>query len=82
MNNKPRELIFKDDDITVYEESETLNKRIGGYIYVINNHTREHRYKEWKWYKQKDGTVFNDREYVIYMLSSFVRRLHIDGKEK
>ena len=72
-------LIMQDEDITIHEEK-LINcvpnhMRLGGYITAINNHSLEKRWKEWKWYKHDDGTMFNDRERVINMLSDFVRRL-------
>ena len=69
-------LIMQDEDISVYNE----DNRLGGIITVVNNHNNESRYKEWRWYQYSDGTVFNDKKYVIDMLSNFVRQL-ID-KEK
>ena len=72
-------LIIQDEDISVYNE-ELLdyvpsNMRIGGYITVINNRNNESRWKEWKWYQHEDGTMFNDKDCVIDMLSNFVKRL-------
>lgn len=50
--------------------------RIGGVITVVNNHNNESRHKEWKWYQYHDsGQMFNDKAYVIDMLSDFVRQL-------
>ena len=51
------------------------SRRIGGVVTVVNNHNNESRYKEWKWYQYSDGTMFNDKKYVIDMLSNFVRQL-------
>ena len=52
-------------------------KCIGGIITVINNHSNESRYKEWKWFQYEDGAMFNDKDYVIDMLSDFVRQLKV-----
>lgn len=75
-------LIMKDDDISVYNEdflSYVPNStRIGGVITVVNNHNNESRHKEWKWYQYRDsGQMFNDKGYVIDMLSDFVRQLKV-----
>ena len=79
MRKHEKVLIMQDEDISVYNEellSCVPNKRkIGGYITVVNNHSGEKRWKEWKWYQYDDGTMFNDKDYVINMLSDFVRRL-------
>ena len=81
MNNQPKKLIYKDDDISIYEKRFTNtipNSRcIGGHIYIVNNHNNEQRWKEWKWYSYEDGTMFNDREYVIHMLTDIVSKLHL-----
>jgi hypothetical protein len=73
-------LITQTKDVTVYAD-ETSNvpssMKIGGYITVVNNHNSEERWKEWKWYKYEDGTIFNDRQYVIDMLVNFVSNLHL-----
>jgi hypothetical protein len=72
-------LIMQDEDISVYNEAlidyVPSNMKIGGYITAINNHNHESRWKEWKWYRHEDGTMFNDKDYVIDMLSNFVKRL-------
>ena len=79
MNNSPKELIFQDDDISIYEKKFTrhvpTDRCIGGYIYVVNNHNNEQRWKDWKWYQYENGEMFNDREMVIDMLSGFVKEL-------
>lgn len=79
-----KELIFKDDDISVYEykyiDYVPNNMRIGGIIYVVNNHNNEQRHKEWKWFKHEDGTMFNDKDYVIDMLYEYVRKLEIEDE--
>ena len=79
MNNPPKELIFQDDDISIYEKKFTrhipTDRCIGGYIYVINNHNNKQRWKDWKWYQYEDGEMFNDREMVIDMLSGLVKEL-------
>ena len=64
-------LIMQDEDISVYNE----DNRLGGIITVVNNHNNESRYKEWRWYQYNDGTMFNDKKYVIDMLSNFVRQI-------
>ena len=53
------------------------NKSIGGIITVVNNHNNESCYKEWKWYRCPDGTMFNNKKHVIDMLSDCVRRLKV-----
>ena len=72
-------LIMQDEDITVHEDKlinyAPNHMRLGGYITAINNHNLEKRWKEWKWHKHDDGTMFNDRNYVIDMVSNLVRRL-------
>lgn len=77
MDGQYGELIFKDDDISVYEQKcikcLPIQNCIGGYIYVINNRNNEMRWKEWRWYKHKNEIPFNDRVYVINMLSNFVK---------
>ena len=79
MDGQYGELIFKDNDISVYEQRcikcLPIQNCIGVYIYVINNYNNVMRWKEWKWYKYKDGTSFNDREYVIDMLLNFVKAI-------
>ena len=66
-------LIMQDEDISVYSEDFLScvpnGRRIGGIITVVNNHNNKSLYKEWKWYQYSDGTVFNDKKYVIDMLS-------------
>lgn len=79
MRQRKKYLIMQDEDISVYNE-EFINyvpsgMRLGGHIIVVNNHNNEMRYKEWKWYQHEDGTMFNDKDYVIDMLSNFVRQL-------
>lgn len=77
-------LVSGDKDISVYNKE--LIKyipdcmRIGGYIIVVNKHNKEKRHKAWKWYKNEDGMMVNDKKYVIDMLSSFVRQLHINNQ--
>lgn len=78
MNAKGR-LIIQDEDISVYDK-EFLDHvpsgmRVGGHITVVNNLSGERRWKEWKWYQRDDGTMFNDKKYVIDMLSRYVRTL-------
>ena len=72
---------MQDEDISIYNEElidyVPSNMKIGGYITVVNNHNSEERWKEWKWYKYEDGTMFNDRQYVIDMLVNFVSNLHL-----
>ena len=79
MKQRIKDLIAQDEDISVYTEDlidyVPNSKRIGGYITVVNNHSNEKRWKEWKWYRCDDGTVFNDKDIVIGMLSDFVRQL-------
>lgn len=82
MRKREKVLIMKDEDISVYNEdflSYVPNRRtIGGVITVVNNHNNEKRHKEWKWYQYNDdGTMFNDKKYVIDMLSNFVRQLKV-----
>ena len=72
-------LIMQDEDISVYNEDFLScvpnGRRIGGIITVVNNHNNESVCKDWKWYQYSDGTVFNDKKYVIDMLSNFVRQI-------
>ena len=79
MRKHEKVLIMQDEDISVYDEKFInyipSNMRIGGVITVVNNYNNESRHKEWKWYKYEDGTVSNDRKYVIDMLMNFVRKL-------
>lgn len=81
MKKREKVLIMQDKNLSVYNEdflSYVPNSmKIGGVITVVNNHNNESRYKEWKWYQYEDGTIFNDKDYVIDMLSNFVRKLHL-----
>lgn len=79
MKQRKKDLIMRDEDISVYNEDlidhVPNDKRIGGYITVVNNRNNDKRWKEWKWYRCDDGTMFNDKDIVIDMLSDFVRQL-------
>lgn len=79
MRKYEKVLIMQNEDISVYNEDFLScipsDRKIGGVITVINNRNNESRHKEWKWYKYDDGTIFNDKKYVIDMLSNFVKRL-------
>lgn len=79
MKKREKILIMQDDDISVYNEDFLSyapdHKCIGGHITVVNNHNNEKRWKEWKWFQCDDGTMFNDKAYVIDMLSNCVRQL-------
>lgn len=79
MKKREKILIMQDEDISVYNEDflscVPSSKGIGGVITVVNNHSNESRHKEWKWFRYEDGTMFNDKKYVIDMLSNYVRRL-------
>lgn len=81
MKKREKVLIMQDKDLSVYNEDFLFyvpnSMKIGGVITVVNNHNNESRYKEWKWYQYEDGTIFNDKDYVIDMLSNFVRKLHL-----
>ena len=82
MKKREKVLIMQDEDISVYNEDFLSyvpnSKRIGGVITVVNNHNNESRHKEWKWYQYHDsGQMFNDKAYVIDMLSDFVRQLKV-----
>lgn len=82
MKKREKVLIMQDEDISVYNEDFLSyvpnSKRIGGVITVVNNHNNESRHKEWKWYQyHDDGTMFNDKKYVIDILSDFVRQLKV-----
>lgn len=74
-------LIMQTDDVSVYDAETFIrtpsNMKIGGFITAVNNHNREQRWKEWKWYQHEDGTMFNDKDHVIDMLANFVGNLHI-----
>lgn len=79
MKRSKKQLIMQDEYISVYEEKlidyVPTSKRIGGYISVVNNLNNERCWKEWKWYSNNDGTMFNDRDHVIDMLSYCMKRL-------
>ena len=79
MRKHEKVLIMEDEDISVYNEDFLTcipnNMKIGGVITVVNNHNNESRHKEWKWFQRDDGQMFNDKAYVIDMLSDFVRWL-------
>ena len=79
MKKREKVLIIQDEDISVYNEDflsyVPSSKSIGGVITVVNNHSNESRHKEWKWFRCGDETMFNDRKYVIDMLSNYVRQL-------
>lgn len=79
MKKHEKVLVMRDENISVYNEDFLSyipnSRRIGGIITVVNNYTNEKRWKEWKWYQYDDGTMFNDKKYVIDMLSNFVRQL-------
>lgn len=82
MKRREKVLIMQDEDISVYNEDFLSyipnSMRIGGVITVVNNHNNESRHKEWKWYQYIDsGQMFNDKAYVIDMLSDFVRQLKV-----
>lgn len=81
MKKREKVLIMQDEDISVYNEdflSYVPNSmRIGGVITVVNNHNNESRHKEWKWFQYDNGQMFNDKSYVIDMLSDFVRQLKV-----
>ena len=74
-------LIMQTDDVSVYDAETFIrtpsNMKIGGFITAVNNHNGEQRWKEWKWYQYEDGTMFNDKDHVIDMLTNFVGNLHI-----
>ena len=78
MKQRKKDLIKQDEDISVYNENlidyVPSRKCIGGYITVVNNHNNERCWKEWKWYRCDDGTMFNDKDSVIDMLSYAVRQ--------
>ena len=74
-------LTMQTEDVSVYvdEISNVPNSmKIGGFVTVVNNHNGEERWKEWKWYRHEDGTMFNDRDRVIDMLVNFVGGLHME----
>ena len=79
MRKHEKVLIMQDEDISIYNEdflSYVPNSmKIGGVITVVNNHNNESRHKEWKWFQYDNGQMFNDKAYVIDMLSDFVRHL-------
>ena len=81
MKRQKKSLILQTEDVTIYNDelsSHVPNSmKIGGFITVVNNHNFEERWKEWKWCKHEDGTMFNDRDRVIDMLANFVGRLHL-----
>ena len=75
-------LTLQTENVAVYVDETTSSipssMKIGGFVTVVNNHNGEERWKEWKWYKHKDGTMFNDRDRVIDMLVNFVSNLHME----
>lgn len=79
MRKHEKVLIMQDEDISVYNEDFLScvpnGMKIGGVITVVNNHNNESRHKEWKWFQYDNGQMFNDKSYVIDMLSDFVRQL-------
>ncbi len=79
MRKHEKVLIMQDEDISVYNEDFLScvpnSMKIGGVITVVNNHNNESRHKEWKWFQYDNGQMFNDKSYVIDMLSDFVRQL-------
>lgn len=81
MKKREKVLIMQDEDISVYNEDFFYyvpdNMRLGGVITVVNNHNNKSRHKEWKWYRYEDGTMFNDKEHIIKMLSDFVREFEV-----
>ena len=72
-------LIMQDEDISVYERKlidyVPNHMKLGGYITVVNNHNGEKRWKEWRWFQYDNGQMFNDKAYVIDMLSDLARGL-------
>lgn len=78
---RKRNLILQTEDVTIYDDDLIgyipNNTRVGGFITAVNNHNSAERWKEWKWYRHTDGTMFNDKDYVIDMLLGFVGDLHI-----
>lgn len=81
MKRQKKSLILQTEDVTIYNDelsSHVPNSmKIGGFITAVNNHNLEERWKEWKWYRHDDGTMFNDRDRVIDMLFNFVGKLHL-----
>lgn len=81
MRKHEKVLIMQDEDISVYNEDflscVPSSMRIGGVITVVSNHNNKSRHKEWKWFQYDDGTMFNDKNHVIDMLSGFVRQLKV-----
>lgn len=79
MRKHEKVLIMQDEDISVYNEDFLSyipnSMKIGGVITVVNNHNNESRHKEWKWFQYDNGQMFNDKAYVIDMLSDFIRQL-------
>lgn len=64
-------LIMSTKNFSVYEEltnNVQSERKIGGYITVVDNNNNEKCWKEWKWFRINDGTYFNDRDDVIEML--------------
>lgn len=81
MRKRDKVLIMKDEDISVYNEDFLTcipnSMKIGGVITVVNNHNNESLYKEWKWFQHDNGQMFNDKAYVIDILSNYVRQLKV-----
>ena len=77
MRKHEKVLIMQDEDISIYNEDFLScipsDKCIGGVITVIDNHNNEIRFKEWKWFKHEDGTMFNDKDYVINMCKQAIK---------
>ena len=82
MKRQKGRLIIQTEDVSVYNNElftdPPNSMKIGGFITAVNNHNGEEHWKEWKWYQCDDGTMFNDKDYVIDMLANFVGNLHIE----
>ena len=81
MKREKNYLIMATEDVSIYVDELAFripsSKKIGGFITVVNNHNGEERWKEWKWYRHEDGTMFNDMDYVVNMLVNTVGKLHL-----
>ena len=88
MKKRIGRLIMQTENVSVYEEERCSNApnineqacgiiAIGGIIRVVNNHNNKMHWKEWKWFQAEDGTVFNNKDYVVNMLINLIENLHI-----
>lgn len=77
MRKHKKVLIMQNEDISIYNEDFLScipnRKCIGGIITAVNNRNNESCFKEWKWFQHEDGTMFNDRDYVIDVCKTAIK---------